>query len=292
MDLLTTTTGILTLTVCMAVGALAGYVGYRLALRSRATLMPGFKDTRLWRPSRLEQRWFNSTTIVVDRQGVDVESLLGVDLDDEQIKLLSGAPSDSTVTLEYRGAADWARHHTGADQPPPGLYFFVSGPCLVPHGRNVVGLYRDHQGAAGLYLKDILLGEAMPAGAAGRMLIRMARAGAALGVQEMRLLAAGGRNWPNWNGTDRWKGYAAWPTYGFNMPLLAETLDIIRHFPHHPADLARCYTVRDVLAKPDGALFWRLAGDGWFMTFNLSSDKTVSVQTLLAKTQMKEASAC
>ncbi len=151
----------------MATAALAGCFGYRLALRSRVAFIPGFNDARLWLPSPLERRWFDSTTIQVQRQGVNVQSYVGIDLDDEQIKLLSGAPSDSTVTLEYRSAADWARHPTGADQPPPGLYFFVRGPCLVPHAQNVVGLYRNQHGAAGLYLKDIMLNESHACGRSG-----------------------------------------------------------------------------------------------------------------------------
>jgi hypothetical protein len=269
--------------------ALTGYIGYRLALRSRLSMEAHRRQHPLWQVSEVEERFFDSSTIEVDWQGIAPASYVGISLTDDQVKLLSGAPSGSKVTVKYRSAADWQREGTGADRPPPGLYFYITGPGIMPHAQNVVGIYQNADSTAGLYLKDIMLSDSLPEGAAGRMLVRMARAGVELGIKELRLLGAGGRSWPSMLGAERWKGYTAWPGYGFDMPLHQLTKGIVGQFPHHPPGLGSCYTVGDVLARPDGGLFWRIVGDGWFMTFDLTSKDTSSVRTLLAKVQRKGA---
>jgi hypothetical protein len=270
--------------------SLSSYLTYRLLLKGRSALEQARQKHPLWDVSPVELEHFDDASITVDWQGIDPTAYLAVSLSDEQAKLLSGAPSKSHVVVKYRSAADWAQEGTGADQPPAGLYFYASGPGIRKGLQNVVGVYQDPTaGTAGLYLKDIMLSEDLPEGAAGRMLIRMARAGLDLGIREMRCLGAGGRNWPNMHGSERWGGYVAWPSYGFDMPLLSQTAQVLPLFPNHPPGLGTCYTVSDVLAQPDGGLFWRVVGDGWFMHFDLSHDHTPSVRTLLAKVQKKGA---
>lgn len=88
------------------------------------------------------------------------------------------------------------------------------------------------------------------------------------------MLAAGGREWDNIGKTkDRWGGYAAWPRYGFDMPLLSDTTDMFDYFPHVPplvGAAATCVNVSSLLTLNKGMEFWDLVGEGWYMNFDTS----------------------
>jgi hypothetical protein len=214
---------------------------------------------------------------VIDRNGLDVKKLIGLDLTDNEIAELSGAPAGSTITLHWKTLADWHAEGTGADQPPEGLYFYVKHRWIATDA-NIVGLTTEvnHMGTEiHLYLKDIMFGENAPAGLAARMLARMVRTGESLGVSKMRLLAAGGRLWPGYvldGQARRWGGYYAWPKYGFDMGLDVATKALYgAEFPLYPENLAGCYNILDVLARKSGSTFWQVVGNGWFMSFTLTN---------------------
>jgi len=92
---------------------------------------------------------------------------------------------------------------------------------------------------------------------------------------EMRLQAAGGRSWNHRTGGGRWYGYAAWPRYGFDMPVHQLTRDLYGYFKYEPADLAACEMVSEVPASgKSGHEFWKAVGDGWDMSFSLARGST------------------
>jgi hypothetical protein len=181
----------------------------------------------------------------------------------------------------------WVNEGTGADMPPPGLYFDVRGPLIDARAKQTVGVFQDATGRAGLYLKDVFFGDTAPPGIAGRMLVRMVRTAIDLGIPTLALLAAGGRTWPSIVGAERWLGYLAWAIYGFDMRILAKTQIMHGHFQYFPANLCNCYTVQNVIGLEGGREFWRMVGDGWFMQFDASHSGTSSVMALLKQVAKK-----
>lgn len=245
------------------------------------------KSHPLWVTSPFEEKWFDETTVTVERSGLDFVSLVGINLTNNEIIRLSGAPGGSSIVAKQKTANDWLQEGTGVDKPPPGLYFYVAGPLIDPRAGHTVGIVQLPDGRPGLYLKDVFFHENAPAGIAGRMLVRMVRTSIDLGIVELALLAAGGRTWPNIVGTERWGGYVAWPTYGFDMPLEQKTKAVFPHFVHYPHSLSTCYTVREVLALHGGPVFWKVVGDGWFMRFDCANENTPAVSALLSRVRDK-----
>lgn len=225
-----------------------------------------------------EKRHFDSTLVRVNRNGIDVMAVLGTPLDDLTIAELSGAPTGSEIEL-YELSPEMAFNEE--DDVPPGLYFRVKNPQYIL-SENRVGIYAPEEAPddrLGLYIDLVDFmdrrapGSKAEKGLAARMIGNIVRAALRTDIfSVLRLLAAGGRlsdDRPDVPG-ERWGGYFVWPNYGFNMPLLDETLDIFSAFPHYPKGLFDCNTVRDVLELDGGREFWRYTGDGFYMEFELA----------------------
>lgn len=217
---------------------------------------------------KFEQEHFDPATVSVDRRGLDVAALLGRDLSDLKIAQLSGAPSNSRVRLRVltQRAVDEEE-----EDVPPGLYFFVSNRKYI-RSHHRVGIYRRSAATCGIYVKSIDFFPGKVPGLAARMLAIMVRSAPPF-IRELRLLAAGGRQWPDLDPAtgERWGGYVAWPTYGFDMPLLEETTTLTQAFPHYPKGLGPCKKVSDLLRLKGGRDFWKVNGDGAYMTFDLAA---------------------
>lgn len=234
--------------------------------------------------SAFERLHFDSAPVLVDRNGLDIPTLVGYPLSDDDIAQLSGAPGGAKVVCVYKPY--WFPKDVGADRPDPGLYFYVSH-AYIP-GHNCIGLCLVS--AAGgarqfrLYVKDVsFVKGTAPVGLAGAMIARMARGCLRLGVDSMKLLAAGGRLWNDSLPGQRWTGYSAWARYGFDMPLIPQDLALLQDFPHFPAHLSGpppCGTVQEVVKTADGMDWWKMVGNGHFMTFDCSNFLSASVAVL------------
>ena len=98
---------------------------------------------------------------------------------------------------------------------------------------------------------------------------------------ELAMLAAGGRTWDDRWGGKRWDGFAVWPRYGFDMPLLKRTTEMFPHFHYVPplATKPPCDKVGSLIGLDQGLAFWDLVGDGWYMKFD-TSPRSYSRKTL------------
>ena len=231
--------------------------------------------------SAFEQTHFDDATITVAPHKFDLNALLPrTGLTTAQIIALSGAPSGHTVELMWLDKAYWAKQPDG-DRTPTGLYFKVTGPWIAQGQRHLVCIFKQG-GWPCLYIKDIFFdANKCPKGLAGTMVKRMVRTATLMNFNSIQLLAAGGRycpGVPNANGL-RYGGYAAWPKYGFDMPLDKNNRALVQYFPHYPPKLSSCNTVQDLLALPGGPEYWKANGDGNFMKFTLKS--TGAVRKLL-----------
>lgn len=273
--------------VLAAVSAVTAYLAVQTILIIQRVKRKQAQTHALWVTSPFEEENFDENTIEVDFGGIPINAYLGLNLSKSEVVNLSGAPSRSKITVKYKTAADWLAEGTGVDDPPPGVYFYVAGPLIDSRAQHVIGIGRDSTGAAEIYIKDVFFADNAPAGLAGRMLVRIVRTAIELGIPQLRLMAAGGRTWPNIVGSERWAGYGAWPGYGFDMPLEPATKSLLPHFAYEPPDLGSCYTVQDVLARSSGREFWRVVGDGWFMTFDAANPQTAAVTTLLSRVREK-----
>jgi hypothetical protein len=235
-------------------------------------------------PSAFERLHFDSAAVTVNRNGLDISRLVGYALTDDDIAQLAGAPGGATIDCVYKPS--WTVAETGADRPDPGLYFYVHHTFILGH--NCIGLCLVHDGVAPthfrLYVKDVSIAPGgAPPGFAGVMVARMARACLRLGVVEMKLLAAGGRLWPDMAAGQRWGGFVAWVRYGFDMPLLHHDVGLLPEFPHFPAHLSGpppCATAQDVVKTADGMSWWKVCGNGHFMTFDCSNPGSTSIAIL------------
>ncbi|UZU14155.1 hypothetical protein [Burkholderia pseudomallei] len=203
------------------------------------------------------------------------------------IQDLAGAPSGSEIDIAVVPA--WGK--TGADRPPPGLYFSVTHPTFIA-SKNVIGLVND-RGRLGIYVKDVDLTDKAPTGMGALIVAKMVRFALRQGAANIRLLAAGGRYWPPKGNGAEWSGYYAWARYGFNMSMAqplehpagtpiagTENAALTPFFPHRPPNLANCGTVQDVLKENGGKDWWKSCGNGWFMEFDCSSATSASVAAL------------
>lgn len=238
--------------------------------------------------SPFEVQHFDDSTVRVNRNGVALDRFIKPNgLTDAEIISLSGAPSNHTVEVEVLTKQYWAAQPDG-DVGRPGLYFRVLGPWIERGQRHLVGVFREN-GATCLYIKDVFFTKGLaPAALAGTMVKRMARVATRLGFKNIQLLAAGGRFCQGIPGRpgERYWGFYAWAQYGFDMPLDKNNRAIVPYFPYHPPKLAGCNTVQEVLALEGGDAYWRVNGDGNFMTFTLRSNR--SERKLLARVALKE----
>jgi hypothetical protein len=225
-----------------------------------------------------EQAHFDPTQSVVQSHSVDIVGLFGFPLTDLQIIGIAGAPTRSNITVFYQ--SNWIV--AGSEDVPPGLYFRVENPHYI-RSKNVIGIFRDGASGFGVYLNSIDFNSGGPKGLAARMLAVIIRCALKISrITRLRLLAAGGRSWPYLDDKtgERWGGFVAWPTYGFDMELLPETLNLAQEFPHYPYDIVSRLKVSDVLKIPGGREYWKIVGDGLYMDFDLSSESTQSIVIL------------
>jgi len=204
-----------------------------------------------------------------------------------EIRDLTGAPTGSEIDVQFK--TQWG--NTGADRPPPGLYFFVTHPTFIDR-ENVIGLVNDN-GQLGIYIKDVNLTDRAPSGMGALIVAKIVRFALQRGAAKIRLLAAGGRYWPPKGNGAEWLGYYAWARYGFNMAM-SQTLEdpagtplpgtenaaLVPFFPVRPPNLTNCTTVQDVLKETGGKDWWKFCGNGWFMEFDCSSATSASVTAL------------
>ncbi|MEN2427239.1 hypothetical protein AA0N74_14405 [Chromobacterium vaccinii] len=212
-------------------------------------------------------------------RGINLNSYLPpLGLTDDEIILLSGAPSDHAITVSYLSSADWRKSFDG-DKPRPGIYFEVTGPMIEINQKHRVGVCKTKQGGLVLYLKDIFFSDSAPKGLGGVMLKRMVRAASELNFTHIELLAAGGRLYRDVPGRPgkRYAGYYTWAKYGFDRDLSVHDLDIAQHFPHHPSGLSKCNKVQQILKLKDGHEYWKVVGDAGFMKFTLRSPSSERV---------------
>ncbi len=232
-----------------------------------------------------EKQYFDRLTVTIDRAGLVERNIIAMDLPDDAVAQISGAPTGSTVKLEHR--PHWPRRVPGVERIPPGLYFKVWSQYSATY--NEVGIYPLEKIVGspqqfGVYIKwiDFLPAAPTPRGMAARMLAIIVRQALQIpNVVEMKLWAAGGREWPDKHPGERWGGYYAWPKYGFDMPLADSDREIAKHFTYYPCErdnllnpiklLSNCSSVLDVFYFDGGSDYWKVAGSGDYMTFDLSA---------------------
>jgi hypothetical protein len=228
--------------------------------------------------SDFERTHFDAGSVQIRPHGFDIRrQMAGLTLTEAQIIGLAGAPKNSIITLGFR-----ERTATEGERVPAGLYFKTTNDSYI-RSWNEIGVFRDGSSGYGVYLKLIDFKAGGPKGLAGRMVAVIVRHALQLGnIKRLRLLAAGGRCWPPLNGEtgERWGGFVAWPTYGFDMDLTSDTLKLAQEFLYFPQDLGSRRRVSEVLQLVGGREYWKIAGDGAYMDFDLSSRTTLSITTL------------
>jgi hypothetical protein len=229
--------------------------------------------------SPFERKHFDLSSVTIHPHHINIASLLGCSLTDLQIKGLSGALSGSSITVDFQHLGQTV----GSEYIPPGLYFQVENLTYI-RSRNVIGLFRDNPSGLGIYINsvDFRPGQGLR-GLAARMLAVMIRhAFQVPQIKRICLLAAGGRSWPplDPNTGERWGGFIAWPTYGFDMQIPRHTANIAPEFPYYPEEIISRQKVSEVISIAGGRDYWKIVGDGDYMDFDLSSKSTQSIVTL------------
>lgn len=230
-----------------------------------------------------EDTHFDRKTVTVTRLPSHVvEAKLGFPLSDDQVKRLCGATTSAKVTVRYKSR--WSEAEVGEEDVPAGLFFEVENPA---YNRSdcVVGIYLDAPSdELMLYIKSVNFIKGRVKSLAARMVAVIVREAKNIGITRLRLLAAGGRDWEDFESEgekpERWGGYFAWPVYGFNMDLGESDLSLMDEFPFFPKDLSACATVLDVLNLEGGREWWKVCGNGHYMEFDLSSASTPSIVML------------
>lgn len=152
--------------------------------------------------STFEKNYFDSAPATIVHRGVDIDQYLGVSvpLSDDDIRNVCGAPSGSRISYDL--VTRWG--NTGADRPPAGIYFKVEHQTFI-QGENCIGIcFVAPSNQLLIYIKDIHFSAAAPAGMAAILVARIARFCLRFGISKIRLLAAGGRLWPNMRPGERW----------------------------------------------------------------------------------------
>nr|WP_057926352.1 hypothetical protein [Burkholderia ambifaria] len=199
--------------------------------------------------------------LAIDRNDLDISSLLGVDghVSDELLVSLCGAPAGSDIQA-YLDSANR-------------LTFAVTHPILIRSTNRVSVLQTPDTSA--LELGTIDLVDNAVAGLGATMLWRIVRACDRLGIDWITTFAIGGRKAPPEPGGPRLYGYYAWPRFGFDAPILDSQRDeaaLFQYFQGYPVGLAdgSLRSLRALYATRSGRDFWRAAGTHRAMTFNVA----------------------
>ncbi|WP_321911336.1 hypothetical protein [Burkholderia cepacia] len=199
--------------------------------------------------------------LAVERNGLDISALLGVDghVPDALLVSLCGAPSGSDVQA-YLDSADK-------------LTFAVTHPTLI-RSENRISVFRTVDTRV-LELRAIDLADGAVAGLGAAMLWRIVRACDTLDIARISALAMGGRKSPPEPGGPRLHGYYAWPRFGFDAPIPGAHADeaaLFQYFQGYPVGLAdgSLRSLRTLYATRVGRDFWRVAGSHRWMTFDVT----------------------
>ncbi|MCA7936035.1 hypothetical protein [Burkholderia cepacia] len=208
--------------------------------------------------------------LAVERNGLDISALLGVDghVPDALLVSLCGAPSGSEIQA-YLDSRGW-------------LTLSVTNTTWI-RSENRVSVRRESDTSL-LELKTIDLVDNAIAGLGAAMLWRIVRASDTLGISRIIAFAAGGRKAAPKPGGRRLLGYYAWPRFGFDAPIPDKCSDeaaLFQYFQGRPAGLAdgSLRSLRALYATRFGRDFWRVAGSHRWMSFDVAPHGT-SAQAL------------
>lgn len=208
--------------------------------------------------------------LTVERNGLDISALLGVDghVPDALLVSLCGAPTGSEIQA-YLDSRGW-------------LTLSVTNTIWI-RSENRVSVRRESDTSL-LELKTIDLVDNAIAGLGAAMLWRIVRASDTLGISRIIAFAAGGRKAAPKPGGRRLLGYYAWPRFGFDAPIPDKCSDeaaLFQYFQGRPAGLAdgSLRSLRALYATRFGRDFWRVAGSHRWMSFDVAPHGT-SVQAL------------
>ncbi|MBW5804290.1 hypothetical protein FOZ70_05945 [Burkholderia sp. COPS] len=199
--------------------------------------------------------------LAVERNGLDISALLGVDghVPDALLVALCGAPSGSDIQAYLDSAGK--------------LTFAVTHPTLI-RSENRISVFRTVDTRV-LELRAIDLADGAVAGLGAAMLWRIVRACDTLDIARISALAMGGRKSPPEPGGPRLHGYYAWPRFGFDAPIPGAHADeaaLFQYFQGYPVGLAdgSLRSLRTLYATRVGRDFWRVAGSHRWMTFDVT----------------------
>lgn len=205
----------------------------------------------------------------------------------EDIIGLCAVPNGATVKLKSK--TKWTKAEIpDGEQVPVGLHVSVTQPDLFAEPSEFM-VFDEASGHRSLYYK-LVIARARPLsnpvillkGMGGEMVRRSVAIARQLRFGRIRMLAAGGRTWPDRDDSgNRWLGYLAWPRYGFNMLLLESDRELFGHFQHYPRELSTCKSVLALLSLDGGPDYWKACGSGSYMEFDLQ-DGSDSVRKLQA----------
>ncbi|MBV6803981.1 hypothetical protein KWH03_20330 [Xanthomonas campestris pv. lawsoniae] len=216
---------------------------------------------------------FDCSTCVVEGLGQEVVDALGCGIENDLLIGLIGAPTKSKIRVVVKW--EWSEEEIpDGEDVPPGILFLVENDKYFDEPAEVVVFLDGLRDKIGVYLKLIVFKDD-PAlkGLAGHMIHVMAEAALKIpGTSRLKLWAAGGLLWDDMSPGVRWGGYFAWPKYGFDCIVPSPTRALFAHFPYYPAGLASCLKVSDVLSLVGGRDFWKIAGEGSYMNFDLAKN--------------------
>jgi hypothetical protein len=212
---------------------------------------------------------------LLERWGLTKDDVIG----------LCAVPNDASVQLKSK--VRWTKTEVpDGEQVPIGLHVRVTQQELFAEPSEFV-IFREPNECRSLYYK-LVIARAEPLsdpgfllkGMGGEMIQRSVSTAQRLGFGRIRMLAAGGRTWPDRDEVtgNRWFGYLAWPRYGFNMPLLDSDKGLFRHFEHFPRELSTCNTVLALLSLAGGSDYWKVCGSGSYMEFDLREGSESAVK--------------
>ncbi len=171
-------------------------------------------------------------------------------LDDWMLQTIVMCPANGRVVVEQRKQA-----------------FVITGSHpehMEPGGRNVVEIRIGSDGEPFLYFDWVLFSTQAGKGFGAVAFFRAAQAASRARFQRIDLLAAGGAGYKHqW--TREFNGYHSWARFGFNAPLHASTLALIKDHPK----LSGCTELLDIIDNDPE--WWKQNGDGCELTFDLRS---------------------
>jgi len=205
----------------------------------------------------VESRWF-ADEVLVDRSQIDPDDCLGFHDDrDVAITHLCGAPSDAGIQMSFDGQA---------------LTFEAYGSKYFEAPAKVK-IKRDPQDRPYLHVDFVHLKPDAPVGFAAAMLWRMVRACHTLNIPRITLLAVGGRTTQSFRNGERVLGYYAWPRFGFDGRVQADSdAALFRQFQHFPVGVAdgSVASLLDLYDQPAGRPFWLIAGTTRSLAFEVA----------------------